>query len=175
MVMRKSIEEYEREGREELKRYGGKPSRESTSGEVPDYLLGKQDYRYHPGHKKYKIFDTEKGQFLVDMPGPESSEGPGYRLEKPEPLDLSIEKTRPLDLSIERPERMTDEDMRVSRSRDEGPYRTEKPNPLDLEVKRSLPGAPPEVRRTAEDLRNAEDFLKVLSARERSIKKTKKK
>lgn len=183
-------------GEEELKAYGGKPVYETDLGEVPEFLRGEQDYRYNPNQGRYMIFDKKRGDFLWNLSEAPEAEGEGrlnpYAVDN-EPLPVSTAAPRrsmPVP-TIDRGDPLPVPTIRSGYSR-RGPSSEEMqdlgPAPIratdedwkQADMRGAIDIGPAPIRRTdsdarksIEELRNANEFLKVLAS-QKKMKKGKK-
>lgn len=163
----KSREEAEAERMSDYKKYGGKPTYEIATGEVPPSMRDEQEYRYDQDRGRYMIFDKKRGEFL---------QGPAPKAEG----DYDLPQTRKEVMPVEQP-RKEESGMQVlptmNRSGDEM-WDVENPEVMQPRSAGPQPVATPKLSgaqavKTANKIKEAKDFLKVLSNREKSQSKYK--
>ncbi len=179
--------EAQSEGSRDYEANQGKPTYEVERGEVPQYLRDKQDYRYRPSSGRYVIYDKENKRFMDENGNPSqermSDSDNEYftqakRVENPvmramESGDASMEKARnsgsqPVTRATELAPGALDRieaDM-PSRARTNIPSNT-------VDIARTVPSGDNAVKAAAK-IKEAKDFLQVLSNRKKSNSKYRK-
>ena len=163
----KSREHFDRENQADIQRYGGKPTYTTSQGEVPTLMREEEEYRVNPETERYMVFDKQKGEF-VKKPGERGG-------------NFDLPQTRKEVSPVATPSR-EESGMQVlptmNRSGDER-WDIGSPEVMQPRSAGPQPVAKPKMSgdqavKTANKIKEAKDFLKVLGNREKSKSKYKK-